>query len=279
VTFELLDTEEEEEKDEDQEEDIELEKYSEYIEKYCTESTTDDPVLIDQLKPRLLTRPIFLTRNAHVLKCKLGVYTSKNSAETEATTPANATSSTTATDTKPETTETVKAEVADEERTAAAAALVVKERDATLNGSVRPKTNETTVKYRRNSFKKARKSHQTVTKRMYDKFRKLNNKWLKEHSKTADCIDDWLLGEMAAPATKTVCIKESQLKKVPYHVYYRYRVMPANPKPAAEGSPANTTTTGNKKNGAVASGQKSDDTAAVENKPSAVDSKTAVSTA
>jgi hypothetical protein len=251
VTFELLETEEEEEDDEDQDDDIEIEKYSEYIEKHCTES--NDQVVIDQLKPRLVTRPIFLTRNAHVLKCKLGVYTKNTTTPTE--NEANP-----AADAVKSESETVKEESAEEK--------VVKEKESVVQGSIRPKTNETTVKYRRNSFKKARKSHLTVTKRMYDKFRKLNNKWLKEHSKTADCIDDWLLGDMAGPATKTVCIKESQLKKVPYHVFYRYRVMPANPKQAE------TAPVANKKNGAVG-GKKADETVAESgNKPSAVDSKT-----
>lgn len=86
-------------------------------------------------------------------------------------------------------------------------------------------TTETTCMYRRNAFKRARKSHQAVTKRMYDKFRKYVNKWLKEHSLTVDCIDDWLLGDTLGNnnnSTKTTCVKESLSKREPYHVYYRY---------------------------------------------------------
>ena len=56
--------------------------------------------------------------------------------------------------------------------------------------------------------------------------RKFLNKSLKEHSVPHDKIDDWLLGESLTPPVKTVCVKESCLKKPPYHVYYRYKVVP-----------------------------------------------------
>jgi hypothetical protein len=60
---------------------------------------------------------------------------------------------------------------------------------------------------------------------MFDKFRKCTNKWLKENSISADCIDDWLLGEHLDAEVKTICIKESSLKKTPYHIFYRYKVL------------------------------------------------------
>ena len=68
---------------------------------------------------------------------------------------------------------------------------------------------------------------------MYERFRKFDLKWLKEHSKAPDCIDEWLLGEETAAGsqqqqTKTVCLREAHLKKPPYHVFYRYKVVPVN---------------------------------------------------
>ncbi len=75
---------------------------------------------------------------------------------------------------------------------------------------------------------------------MYDKFRKFSNKWLKEHAISADCIDDWLLGDHIVPYVKTTCVKESFSKKPPYHVYYKYKVLQKqqNIGSAATGTPA-----------------------------------------
>lgn len=52
----------------------------------------------------------------------------------------------------------------------------------------------------------------------------MSNRWLKENSISPDAIDDILLSEHLEPHIKTTCIKESYLKKKPYHVYYRYKV-------------------------------------------------------
>ena len=64
---------------------------------------------------------------------------------------------------------------------------------------------------------------------MYDKFRKNIKDWLKEHAIANDSIDDWFLGEHIQPHVKTQCVKESYLKKTPYHVYYRYKVQQQPP--------------------------------------------------
>lgn len=79
-------------------------------------------------------------------------------------------------------------------------------------------------------------------KKMYDRFRKHMNRWLKEHSASQEATDDWLLGENLVPYVKTTCIKESSMKKTPYHVYYRYKV--ANKSDTSTAS----NTTNNKKN-------------------------------
>lgn len=82
------------------------------------------------------------------------------------------------------------------------------------------------------------KSHQSVTKKMYDKFRKYNNKWLKANAISADCIDDWLMGENYSNVNKTVRVKENYPKKPPYHIYYKYKIDNSS----STGSNSNTTT-------------------------------------
>lgn len=235
--MELIDPQRDDEDDESNPDDIDVEKWSEYIEKYCSENSTANQqpqqpaqqTITDDLKSLLLKRPLFLTRNAHRLKCKFGVYKNKPATTTTATTTTTekpseettqktsddtiaTTTTTTASITKPETNTTGEKEPGE------TTAVVAKKQP-------RYEPNETTCMYRRNGLKLARKSHHSVTKRMYDKFRKHTNKWLKENGLTADCIDDWLLGESSAAnlaGTKTVCVKESIPKRTPYHVYYRY---------------------------------------------------------
>jgi hypothetical protein len=60
---------------------------------------------------------------------------------------------------------------------------------------------------------------------MYEKCRKNIKDWLKEHGIANDSINDWFLGEHLQPQVKTTYVKESCLKKTPYHVYYRYKVV------------------------------------------------------
>lgn len=55
LTFELLDTESQE----NQNEMNEIEKWSEYIEKYCGDEANQ---ITDEIKESLLTKPVFLTR-------------------------------------------------------------------------------------------------------------------------------------------------------------------------------------------------------------------------
>jgi paired amphipathic helix protein Sin3a len=72
LTIQLLDTQEEE--DDEDSEIAEIEKWSEYIEKYCNDETT--PVG-NEIKELLLKKPVFLTRNAHCLKTKYEKHLSK----------------------------------------------------------------------------------------------------------------------------------------------------------------------------------------------------------
>ncbi|CAF0772019.1 unnamed protein product [Brachionus calyciflorus] len=170
LTVELLDPQRGDDEEDDMNDEVDIPKWSEYIEKYCSGKE-----ISDEVKSRLLTRPIFLTRNAHSLKVKHDIYKNED---------------------------------------------CLKINDKELE---RYDLKETRVNYRKNSFKNAKKSHLTVSKKMYEKFRKNTNKWLKEHAVSTDCIDDWLMGEHLENS-KTICLKETSHKKVPYHVFYRYKV-------------------------------------------------------
>ncbi len=62
LTVELIDSQSED----DDDEEAEVEKWSEYLHKYSSEHN-----LNDLLKQTLLKKPVFLTKNAHVLKNKI----------------------------------------------------------------------------------------------------------------------------------------------------------------------------------------------------------------
>jgi flagellar biosynthesis regulator FlaF len=69
LSIELLDTETQESEEENEE--IEVEKYSEYLEKFIKDEATRGNEIADDIKDYLLQNPVFLTRNAHYLKHKL----------------------------------------------------------------------------------------------------------------------------------------------------------------------------------------------------------------
>ncbi|RNA00678.1 paired amphipathic helix Sin3a isoform X2, partial [Brachionus plicatilis] len=69
LTIELLDTQKEEDEDEEMGDEAEAPKWSEFVHKHCTVNEIDQ-----DLKARLAKRPVFLTRNAHILKLRFNVY-------------------------------------------------------------------------------------------------------------------------------------------------------------------------------------------------------------
>lgn len=183
--MELLDTEGDEGDDEDLNEEVaEVEKWSEYVEKYINAG----PEVSVEIKEMLLKRPVFLTRSAHVLKHKFGVLSAtseaskKESKDTEAAT--NNPSESKANENEKEAKDVKKSEereaVTDKPKTEAEPAkdgdevkteplgnekilddLIVQENTVVkfqLN-SLRPKhgVNSTSLMYRRNSLKLARK--------------------------------------------------------------------------------------------------------------------------
>lgn len=241
----MIDPQRDDEDDDEMNEEIDVEKWSEYIEKYSQNAETP---LSEEIKQRLLQRPIFLTRNAHYLKCKLGVYKNQATTTTTTTTTTSTSASTinggisskvasidslssTVKKSEESTSSSIAIDATTESNNPTQAdddASIKKEPNSSSSASSSFKIcyqpGETTCNYRRNSFKNARKHHQPVTKRMYDKFRKYTNKWLKENSVNPERVDEWLLGENFNSNCKTVCVKESLPRRPPYHVYYRYKV-------------------------------------------------------
>lgn len=82
---------------------------------------------------------------------------------------------------------------------------------------------------------------------MYDKFRKFSNKWLKFNSTSADGLDSLLMGEIYSNC-KTVRVKEYQLKKTPYHAYYKYKLPDQSNTIATASSSSSSSTTNTKRN-------------------------------
>ena len=68
LTMELIDTQSDEDDDEN---DVEVEKWAEYVDKYVSSELGKE--LGEEIREALTKRPVFLTRNAHHLKCKFGV--------------------------------------------------------------------------------------------------------------------------------------------------------------------------------------------------------------
>jgi paired amphipathic helix protein Sin3a len=241
LTVELVDTQNDEDEDTsdaaDKETSVEVvEKWSDYIEKEAAAAAvaaqssshpSEQPPWSDRLKEVLLKRPVFLTRNAHVLKQKYGNTNHRDNWKLFASCSSSRHTST-----------IVKSKVATTlELTLANAKLIDGEMMETTTSMKQTTTttaqqpirikydpNNTILVYRRNAFKNARKCHQAVTKTMYANFKKFSHKWLKDSSTSHESVDSWLLGQHIEPYVKTICTKESSIKKPPYHVYFRYKV-------------------------------------------------------
>ena len=89
-------------------------------------------------------------------------------------------------------------------------------------------------------------SHHSITKGMYDRFKKYLNKWLKENGTTSsESVNEWFLGEsINNPNVKTTCTKDCSLKRPPFHAIYKYKTQKiANVNTASNSSSSTTTTT------------------------------------
>jgi paired amphipathic helix protein Sin3a len=167
LTIELIDTQGD---DEDDENDVEVEKWSEYVDKYISAENRE---FGEDIKEALLKRPVFLTRNAHHLKCKFGVNKQLTSASTTANNNKEAgdskTDNITASDKEINEAATQQADAIQVEETKqnkneiemkseeAATTANVDVKSEAISYKIKYKTNDTTLMYRRNSLKNSKK--------------------------------------------------------------------------------------------------------------------------
>lgn len=87
--------------------------------------------------------------------------------------------------------------------------------------------NKDVTLYKKNSLRKAKQTHATVTKVMQKKFQNFIGKWLEKNaneSQRQQC-NDWLMGRNPDLAPNiTSVIQENDLRKTPYKKYNRYKV-------------------------------------------------------
>ncbi|XP_037949848.1 uncharacterized protein LOC119680899 isoform X2 [Teleopsis dalmanni] len=88
--------------------------------------------------------------------------------------------------------------------------------------------------FKLDSVRRAKRSHPTVTQRKYKRFLKFTQKWLADHvtEQQQNQCNDWLLGKSndyhsqnAYMQYNTKIVKENDLKKSPYRLYNRYKVL------------------------------------------------------
>ncbi|XP_013418836.1 paired amphipathic helix protein Sin3a isoform X2 [Lingula anatina] len=198
LTVDLLDTE-----TENSDDPVEVEKWSEYVEKYVT---SDD--ISDELKEQLAKKPVFLPRNIRQWRQQSKSQQNRESGG---------------------------------EPGSDLTALAVKksmEEDVDIRDNTECKFNVNSFKmvyvvnsesylYRRNALKKAKETHSKVSLRLHSKFSKFTGRWQEVNvtPEAAASSNDWLMGEVPdMKPCKTVRLDNNSLDKAPYYPYNRYRV-------------------------------------------------------
>jgi hypothetical protein len=151
-----MDSQDEDENEEDGNEEIdEIEKWSEYVEKYAADSDT----INSHIKEILIKRPVFLTRNAHCLKKKhQAAHLAKESKKTEAPLLKEEASPTEPTQNK---LDSIREETNENDDSNKLEALSIQDNGVykfQVNSyKLLHSANTTSVMYRRNAFKNAKK--------------------------------------------------------------------------------------------------------------------------
>ncbi|XP_041355634.1 paired amphipathic helix protein Sin3a-like isoform X2 [Gigantopelta aegis] len=227
VTFELLDTEH------DQSDDpVEVERWSEYVERYVAQ----DDTISDQLKDQLTKKPVFLPRNVrhtrqHNKNQKSRVEREMKDREEQQDGEMDAA------EMREEKTDTDK----DSSRSRPAG-------DLDILDSTGCKFNVNSFKmvyvvncesylYKRMALNRAKESHKKVSVRLHEKFMSWVNKWCdvnvtaEEESKTTQ----WLLGDVVdSKHCQTTCNKIYRPDRAPYYEYHKYTVQSLEPTPEPE---------------------------------------------
>ncbi|XP_064596113.1 paired amphipathic helix protein Sin3b-like isoform X2 [Liolophura sinensis] len=211
LTLELLDT------DHDQSDDpVEVEKWSEYVEKYVA----NDDTISEELKEQLSRKPVFLPRN--VRQWRQHNSNQKNRAKAEAEESGSQTS--------PKETTPDDMDIIDNT-----------ECKFNVNSfKMVYVVNSESYLYKRLALKRAKESHKSVSLRLHNKFTNWVEKW-KDAAVPAENVtacNQWLQGNPPQPDSKdckTICAKINNPDKAPYYTYNKYRVeYPDPPKPTAE---------------------------------------------
>ncbi|XP_069103169.1 paired amphipathic helix protein Sin3a-like isoform X1 [Argopecten irradians] len=199
LTLELLDTEHEQSDD-----PVEVERWSEYVEKYVA----NDDTVSEDLKEELQRKAVFLPRNVRKWRLHQRNQKQKNDAELEETSNPG---------------ESPKQETND---------------DMDILDNTECKFNVNSFKivyvvnseyylYKRTALKKAKESHKRVSLKLHDKFSSWVDKW-RAQNVTVDMekeCDDWMMGRGDdMRANETVCNKVCVEDTAPYYEYNQYRV-------------------------------------------------------
>lgn len=195
LTLELLDTDHEQSDD-----PVEVERWSEYVEKYVA----NDDTVSEDLKDQLARKPVFLPRNVRQWRQR-----NKNEKRKD-----------------------------EEEHSDGAASPKANTDDMDILDNTECKFNVNSFKivyvvnseyylYKRTALTKARESHKRVSITMHEKFEELVSKW-REENVTGDMMEDceqWMMGEMDdIKLSETTRVRISDSDKSPYYDYHKYKV-------------------------------------------------------
>jgi len=224
LTLELLDTE-----SEGADDPLEVERWSEYVEKFIA---NDDTISLE-LKEQLTKKPVFLPRNirqwrqlnkkAQSVNGIFGLDHSNKSHET-CTTPSLSSDSTPA-NTLASHTDSTDIDVMDNTE------CKFKVNSFKMFYVV----NSESYLYKRMALQRAKQSHRCISLRLHKKFSVWVNKWLEEHTSKADIdsCNDWLIGNIPDLKTCSTTIQtNNSLEKAPYYQHNRYVVrstLPSTP--------------------------------------------------
>ncbi|XP_062620426.1 paired amphipathic helix protein Sin3a-like isoform X2 [Saccostrea cucullata] len=195
LTFELLDTDHEQSDD-----PIEVERWSEYVEKYVSK----DDTVSEDLKEHLNRKPVFLPRNVRQWRLHQKNQKSRSDTETE--------------------------EIPGSPKQSTEDMDILDNTECKFNVNsfkIVYVVNSEYYLYKRTALTKARESHKRVSLKLHDKFSTWINRW-REENLTEDqksVCEDWLMGRtedlVACTTTKESCGAEDA---TPYFTFNKYKV-------------------------------------------------------
>lgn len=235
LTIELLDTEHEPSDD-----PVEVERWSEYVEKYVN----NEDSVTDELKDLLSRKPVFLPRNVRQWRQR-----NKNQKKTEE--EVNIVKEESTSDKENETTNNNISEIDTNVKEGEKEKEITEDKESSQDPDI-PKPSEdidiidnTECKFNVNSFKlvyvvnsesylykrmalqRAKESHKKVSLKLHEKFASWVSKWNKDHvtPEMEKMCSDWLMGDIEdlKPCITTKREIDNE-NAAPYYVYSKYKV-------------------------------------------------------